>query len=275
MALDLAEIHCQTCGVSHKPKRHKQRFCSRPCFRVAWRKDNPDTRVRGPRYRIRRGTCQGCGCEYEIRTQHSGSEDTGKYCSRDCLNAKRVKVSREKSAIYRIKQAWEWRPSALVVSEVAALRRIAKYVENPRLTIRPCRRCSAPTIGTMGRWRVCKVCKAQVAKDQRKTDAFKQAKRISKSRRRAVERGLMAERIDPMAVFARDGWRCYLCGVETPRSLRGSNDPSAPELDHVIPLARGGAHTWANVKCACRACNGRKGADMPAGDMLKLEAMPC
>lgn len=42
---------------------------------------------------------------------------------------------------------------------------------------------------------------------------------------------------------------CYLCG-----------GPGADTADHVIPLARGGTNTRANMRAAHRACNGRKGA---------------
>lgn len=273
MALELAEIPCQTCGALHKPKRHKQRFCSRPCFRAAWRKANPDIRVRPPRYRVRRGNCLGCGCAYEVRTQHSGSEDTGRYCARECYNATKAKVAAEREALARMREAWAWRPSALVLAEVSALRRIAKYVENPRLTIRPCRSCSVPTVGKKGYRRLCQPCRAQAIREMRQSESAKAAKRVYKSRRRAVEIGLSAGRIDPLAVFDRDGWRCYLCGVETPRSLRGSYEPQAPELEHVIPLVCGGTHTWGNVKCSCRACNGRKGAAMPTGGVQQLGAI--
>jgi hypothetical protein len=37
---------------------------------------------------------------------------------------------------------------------------------------------------------------------------------------------------------------------------------TAPELDHIIPLASGGAHVWDNVQCTCRKCNGEKGAEV-------------
>jgi hypothetical protein len=76
-------------------------------------------------------------------------------------------------------------------------------------------------------------------------------------RRKAARYG---ERFDPFDVFERDGWRCAICGIDTPRALRGSIAPAAPELDHIVPLACGGEHTRANTQCACRACNGAKGA---------------
>lgn len=94
--------------------------------------------------------------------------------------------------------------------------------------------------------------------------ARRHARRIAKAKRQARERTEKAESVNPFKVFTRDGWRCYLCGVDTPRSLRGTNDPRAPELEHVVPLARGGAHTYENTACACRACNGAKGASLPA-----------
>ena len=44
------------------------------------------------------------------------------------------------------------------------------------------------------------------------------------------------------------------------RCIGPSHDARAPELDHVVPLASGGAHTYANSACACRECNILKGA---------------
>ena len=50
---------------------------------------------------------------------------------------------------------------------------------------------------------------------------------------------------------------CYLCGHEL----------AAPvELDHVVPLARGGAHTMANLLPTHQACNRRK-ADTLLADL--------
>ena len=48
------------------------------------------------------------------------------------------------------------------------------------------------------------------------------------------------------AVFARDGGRCQYCGAV------------AESIDHVVPRAKGGAHTWENVVAACRPCNTAK-----------------
>jgi 5-methylcytosine-specific restriction endonuclease McrA len=67
--------------------------------------------------------------------------------------------------------------------------------------------------------------------------------------------GVTVEVFRPLDVLERGGWRCYLCGEATPQELRGSTDLSAPEVDHIVPLARGGSHSMLNAACACRGCN--------------------
>jgi len=51
--------------------------------------------------------------------------------------------------------------------------------------------------------------------------------------------------------------KCYHCGealdYETPRAVH---------LDHLVPLAKGGQHTLANVRWACDKCNLSKGAKL-------------
>ena len=42
---------------------------------------------------------------------------------------------------------------------------------------------------------------------------------------------------------------CYYCGVNIARGY---------QLDHVIPLSKGGLHDWSNIVLSCRTCNARK-----------------
>lgn len=90
--------------------------------------------------------------------------------------------------------------------------------------------------------------------------------KIRKHAHRALVRGAAAEKIDPLEIFNRDGWRCGLCGRSTPKSKRGTYDTSAPELDHIIPISAGGAHVRSNVQCSCRGCNMTKHAK-PLGQL--------
>lgn len=79
------------------------------------------------------------------------------------------------------------------------------------------------------------------------------------SKRRAKERGIEADAIDWRVVGDRDEWICYLCGEWVPFGLRGTTDPMAPEVDHVLALAHGGPHAYDNVRISHRKCNEHKG----------------
>src|SRR5690606_19505718 len=72
------------------------------------------------------------------------------------------------------------------------------------------------------------------------------------AKRRAWMHGITAVtdvRLDDLV--ERDGTACYLCGVDL--------DRSEMQMDHVIPLSRGGSHIPENMRIACRTCNYRKG----------------
>lgn len=59
------------------------------------------------------------------------------------------------------------------------------------------------------------------------------------------------------ALIQRDGCQCYLCGKETNFADKrwGNFGPDYPTIDHVIPLAKGGKHSWDNTKVCCGLCN--------------------
>lgn len=65
--------------------------------------------------------------------------------------------------------------------------------------------------------------------------------------------------LDILAVFRKYKWICQDCGCSTPKELRGTFLPNSPELDHIIPISKGGEHTYRNVQLLCRKCNLKKG----------------
>lgn len=58
-------------------------------------------------------------------------------------------------------------------------------------------------------------------------------------------------------VFERDGWTCRICRKPVDREAKVPH-PKAPTVDHVVPLALGGAHVYTNVQTAHFICNSRK-----------------
>jgi len=78
------------------------------------------------------------------------------------------------------------------------------------------------------------------------------------SKRRARKRRAFVENVDRIAVFARDGWVCQRCGITCSAETQWP-DPTFPSLDHIIPLSKGGEHSYANTQLLCLQCNLRKG----------------
>lgn len=61
-------------------------------------------------------------------------------------------------------------------------------------------------------------------------------------------------------LIKRDGGICQLCGKPTDGSdiNDGHIGKRYPTLDHIVPLSKGGTHTWDNVQLAHMSCNARK-----------------
>jgi len=89
------------------------------------------------------------------------------------------------------------------------------------------------------------------------------AERRLQKQRHIRMRQTSSGKVNLIKILNRDGWVCQICGVRTPPELRGTREPSAPEVDHIIPLARGGLHIADNMQCACHACNKAKAARVP------------
>lgn len=253
---------CRECMAEHKKIRRTDdkrashgRIGLPPILR---RKSNKDPVTH------RLHTCLGCGSEF-----YPKHADRAKFCGRACglaftglqaaLRASRG-IVRQRVMRAKCKHCggrFNQRNGALycgddcrvAAAEVARIdRERAAYV--PRTF--NCKCCGAEVVTHYGDVRT-KYCGAACMK--------RVTKKPGKKSRQARLRGARnVERVDPLKVFDRDGWRCGICGNLTLRSMRGKVHPRAPELDHIVTIADGGEHTYANTQCACRKCNGAKGA---------------
>lgn len=224
---------CEHCCAPFTSIIPKARYCSDKCQRAHYRK----TKQYGP------FVCSHCHSEFYRRDSRRD-----KFCGRACSFANRKA------------QAIELHNSSVVVrAETVALNRIARSVA---LRMAKCRCCKKAFIKRRKYQRSCgDDCLAALRAAARISKRTSPVARAAKSRRKALARGCNgADRIDPIKVFERDKWRCHLCGIKTPRALRGTLDDKAPELEHIVSLAAGGAHTWGNVACSCRKCNQSKGS---------------
>lgn len=95
--------------------------------------------------------------------------------------------------------------------------------------------------------------------------ADNQARRVDQafnwnSRYRLRSPDLYVEFVSRWEIFERDNWTCQICGIPLGQDLPPSeyNHPHFPTVDHIVPLARGGEHSYENTRAACKSCNSAK-----------------
>ena len=187
-----------------------------------------------------------------------GARDAGAFCCRECAFASRAMVWRESAGIKRIGDNVRARKAAQ--EKIERVKQLVSSMQAERIKKleRICKDCNAPFVQRThkgGPEARCQQCRMVAAKALRA-----KFRRINKARDRALRKSGRADAIDPIKVFERDGWKCHICGVKTKKALRGTYEPLAPELEHIVSLAEGGSHTWGNVACSCRRCNSAKGS---------------
>jgi hypothetical protein len=273
---------CPQCGVSFAPFQGRM-TCSSECAKLrrkAYYKERDRARTLGlhkptaPQQVA--GDCANCGKRFE-RLWTGGPKPTtcGKACH-DRTWAARSGYKKKKPS--KVRYNWPRPPSyckdcsckihhtSQRCGACVAKRQLVRATEYQRgkkpLVERVCKECQSlftPEYGNGRRIFCSSAC------------SCRHSNRINRAKRDAALRGVKVEAVNPIRVFERDAWRCYLCGIGTPRHKRGTYEPDAPELEHVIPISRGGEHSYANTACSCRACNAAKG-DMTVEEFKRLAA---
>lgn len=110
-----------------------------------------------------------------------------------------------------------------------------------------------------GRGGPCRDCASEYSREWKRNNPDKV--RENMHRRRARIHDAFIENVEMSALLQRDGNTCQLCML--PVKLDAAfPDPHFPTVDHVIPLIRGGEHSYANTQVAHYLCNVQKGARM-------------
>lgn len=74
-------------------------------------------------------------------------------------------------------------------------------------------------------------------------------------RKHKIRKGDMIDRHDVFEFF---NWTCIVCDEPIDKNIEYPDKMSAT-LEHIIPLSKGGTHTWDNVAPSHLLCNGKKG----------------
>lgn len=110
-------------------------------------------------------------------------------------------------------------------------------------------------------------CKKKHTKQEQKNyRKLNHTKKADNNRHRARKYGGNYESGITLAkMIKRDGLRCALCGGlcnPDDHSWSKYSGPTYPSIDHIIPMSKGGSHTWDNVQVAHIMCNSLKGASL-------------
>jgi len=89
-------------------------------------------------------------------------------------------------------------------------------------------------------------------------DPWSERRKANYHKRRAQKLGTQVEDLRPIDIYERDIWLCGLCVTPVDPDSAWP-DPMSPSLDHILPLSKGGTHTYENVQLAHLTCNVSKG----------------
>lgn len=203
--------------------------------------------------------CWECGKTFDrlfhvFRDVVNGTWGCGNECPFCRKDRQRERQQERKQELKR-----EREHEARIKAEQRAMRKaelISRQTEE-RLAIHVCKNCGTEySIGITG-YNSTKYCSEKCMK--RFAMRVKNDRRIRKMRTREHDTDITLEKL-----FGRDAGVCYLCGRTcewtdgTDRDGTFIAGDTYPSIDHVIPLAKGGTHTWGNVRLACRKCNWEK-----------------
>ena len=244
---DYPEVNCQKCNTVFKPRQKDGKYCSTAC------------NGKRPRHILINCLC----CKKEVKRTRRGSNDSRQYCSKQCACIHRVAITKEIHLLRRIAENNKPKPvvNTYVLNEIRAIKRIARAAR----VSKSCKHCGEIVYSKYlllhpnCRKEYEKTVRLAYRQKYKHTEVYKTNKKAWRNKRKALERGArVAEAISPDFILERDKYRCYICGIKTPKRLRGTYEDNAPEVDHIIPLSKGGLHVESNLRCACRKCNGLK-----------------
>lgn len=217
---------CIICGKEFDSFRESQKTCSHECSLIRNKiRDNQRRRIQ----KIQK-TCDICGKTFF--TNH----DSQMTCGSDKCKSEYRRIAHKKR------------------------NERAKANKKPRLItyeIRECVECGE--LFTIDDKRNNKCCSKKCSK---KRNNRRRDKRIPKAQ-------IVDTDISLRKLFKRDNGICWICGEKcdfnsTSVSKKGNTicGDLYPEIEHVVPICRGGLHSWTNVRLAHHKCNAEKGTDM-------------
>jgi 5-methylcytosine-specific restriction endonuclease McrA len=229
-------------------------------------------------------------CKNVFRVNHPRAKDREKYCSPVCRQAAtRIGAWHHRQTLFCRVCLSEFRTSRKHVKEGAcsvSCGQILRLLKMDRVYTRTCRTCARAFTSNEHTQKYCSIsCRVSernkpkpkepepfaclqcgsitMRTNKRKRYCSDQCMWRSNAHHKKFIRRLReeiheeSERIDRSEVLRRDKYICALCHCRIPKAAKY---PArlAGTIDHILPLSKGGLHTWDNVQAAHAGCNSKK-----------------
>lgn len=234
---------CLTCGADISARRSDARHCGPACYE-RWKRP-PLKLSLSPR------GCLQCGAEF------TPGNVRALCCSRSCTVARNNQIQNAKTAVSYTptpcpvcgRSFTPVRSDNLTCSPSCRERR--RYV--PKRHQRMCVGCGESFVATRSDAETCSTrCAGRLWHARHPGVRRLRAAQYGAKRYRLESLGAGISASDWQRTLQRWGGACAYCGQR----------PVQIQMDHVVPLARGGAHSIGNILPACPPCNMSKGAKL-------------
>lgn len=251
---------CPICGKAFETEQHGMKYCSDKCREEGkriWQSQHPH--YNRDMSRKRRGTveynktCIICGRPFKTTLPHQLT------CSKECSvehshGRKRRTPEQEHERYIRRKYGTE-------AKRIEYLEEKERQAERDRI-----KRAEAQKAEKKSRMlhKGCVVCgkEFETYNPKQRTCCAECSRKLRNARkqRRIPQSQMIDKDITLEALFKRDSGVCYLCGGQCDWADKNGQivGDMYPSIDHVIPVAAGGLHSWSNVRLAHFRCNVNK-----------------
>lgn len=228
-------ITCKYCGNEFEGNKNRK-YCSEKCSCLD--------------HRTNFKVCKKCGKNFHVKKNRKKGKGSNTYCSWNCYLED-----------IRVKKETKVPKKALIVICPTCGKEFKRINGNHKYCSIECRKFKTE--------KECKYC-GEKFKPLNARNVFcsdecnkKYNNRVKpiKRKRKLKENGKVDYSISLVKLIKRDKGICHLCHKKVNQKAHFNSD-DYPSIDHVIPVSKGGTHTWDNVLLAHRGCNSKRSNEM-------------
>lgn len=250
-SLGLSEISyektCTNCEHVYISKYPNNIYCSSKC------KQDYNVGVNKTRRKDRRETIPCRYCEKDFKTNSKSRT----YCSEDCKENHMRKEQSIKIYCKECRTCFKLFVTNNPLRESCSMKctKNYKYISNSRKNrrLKKCKNCNVWFWNKVKNIVCCSEDCSRKYKNELTKLSTKKRFKLMKSNGK-IDKDITITKL----INIYDG-KCYLCQTIVSLDNGDGIGKSYANIEHIVPISRGGTHTWENVSLSCSDCNSRKG----------------